>query len=144
MEQNTENIRILSIFHYVLSGLVALISCVPIIHLTIGIVFIVLGNSNSFKTNDGEEIPSFFGWIFVIIASLIILIGWTIAILIFKTGRFLSKRVNRTFCLVIAGFECIFIPYGTALGVFSLVTLTKESVRKLFDSNSINTNDFNQ
>ena len=37
MEQDKQQLKLLSIFHYVVGGLAALIACIPIIHLTIGI-----------------------------------------------------------------------------------------------------------
>ena len=41
-QQNTDNehIRLLSIYHYVVSGAVAFFACIPIIHLVIGLIFI--------------------------------------------------------------------------------------------------------
>ena len=35
--------------------------------------------------------------------------------------------------MVIAGVCCMFMPLGTILGVFTLVTLNKDSVKELFD-----------
>jgi len=37
------------------------------------------------------------------------------------------------FCVVMAGIACMFMPFGTVLGVFTLVVLTKPVVRELFD-----------
>jgi hypothetical protein len=31
-----------------------------------------------------------------------------------------------------SGVECLVMPYGTVLGVFTLIVLTRESVRPLF------------
>jgi hypothetical protein len=33
---------------------------------------------------------------------------------------------------VVAGIECIVMPFGTVLGVFTLVVLSRESVKTLF------------
>lgn len=46
--------------------------------------------------------------------------------------RFLSRRRHHVFCLVIAGIECLVMPFGTVLGVFTIIVLTKESVREMF------------
>jgi hypothetical protein len=32
-----------------------------------------------------------------------------------------------------AGIECVFMPFGTVLGVFTLVVLTRPSVKPLFE-----------
>jgi hypothetical protein len=45
----------------------------------------------------------------------------------------LTRRRRYTFCLVIAGLLCLWMPFGTILGVFTLVTLTKPPVRAQFE-----------
>ena len=69
-------------------------------------------------------------------AALFILLGWTVAICMFLTGRFLSKHTHWMFCTVVSGIACIFMPFGTILGVFALVVLNRPSVRELFEAHS--------
>ncbi len=40
---------------------------------------------------------------------------------------------RRLFCLVVAGVECAFMPFGTVLGVFTIAVLMRESVKELFE-----------
>jgi hypothetical protein len=42
-------------------------------------------------------------------------------------------RKAYSFALVIACIECLFVPFGTILGVFTIVTLSRESVKALFE-----------
>ena len=35
--------------------------------------------------------------------------------------------------MVIAGISCLFVPYGTILGVFTFIVLQRSSVEKLFE-----------
>ena len=35
-------------------------------------------------------------------------------------------------CLVVGALECMMMPFGTVLGVFTLIALTKPSVKALF------------
>ena len=44
------------------------------------------------------------------------------------SGLFLRKQTHRTFSLVVAGLDCLLIPWGTVLGVFTIVVLTRDSV----------------
>jgi hypothetical protein len=44
--------------------------------------------------------------------------------LTFIAGRFIHRRVNRTFSIVIAGINCLHF-FGTALGIFTLIVLTR-------------------
>jgi len=53
------------------------------------------------------------------------------------SGLYLRTRRHRTFSMVIAGINCLHIPLGTLLGVFTLAVLGRESVRKLYlDANA--------
>jgi hypothetical protein len=129
MNKDDEQLRLLAVFHYVVAGVAALFSMFPLIHLAMGL-FIIF-DADKF-TSKGEPPPAWFGWIFVIAASVFILIGLTMASLILMTGRFLSKRKHHTFCFVIAALECVFMPFGTVLGIFTLIILNRESVKQLF------------
>jgi len=130
--QDEDHLRLLSIFHYVVAGLAAFLACFPIIHLVIGLAFILAPHTFEGK---GERPPPWFGWVFVIFASIIITLGWTFAAFIFATGRSLSRRRRYLFCLVMAGVECLFMPFGTVLGVFTIIVLMRESVKQLFTAN---------
>jgi len=126
MTQDEQHLNLLSIFHYIFGGLAALVSCFPFIYLAMGIAMLC-------GAFDGEDdLPKVIGWLFTIFPSISILLGWTLSVLIIIVGRKLKRRVSRTFCLVIAGIECILMPFGTVLGVFTIVVLMKESVQKLF------------
>lgn len=128
-DQNEQYLNILAIFHYVVGGLTALFACFPIFHLTIGLGMLTGGFG---PMPDGEFPFRLFGLMFVLIPAAIILLGWILAGFMIATGYFLHKRQKHTFCLVVAGVECIFIPFGTVLGVFTIVLLVQPSVRVLF------------
>ena len=65
--------------------------------------------------------------------SLFVLTGWMTAIAVLIAGRRLQRRQNRLFCMVVAGIECMFMPFGTALGVFTLILLNKDPVKSAFE-----------
>lgn len=125
------HLRLLSIFHYIVGGLTGLFSFFPIIHLVIGLMLIF---SPEKMSGNGEAPPAFFGWFFVIFASLFMLAGWALAVCMIIAGRNLVRRRRRIFCLVVAGIECAFMPFGTVLGVFTVIVLMRESVKELFAS----------
>src|SRR5205085_6217274 len=70
---------------------------------------------------------------FVLIASAVILGGWTIAALMAVAGRFLARRQRRVYCLVVAALECLWTPFGTVLGILTLLVLIRPSVIELFN-----------
>ncbi len=126
MSQDLEQLRLLSIFHYVLGGMVALFACLPLIHFFLGLAFA------SGWLEGGESAPRLVGCGLMAVAACFILAGWTLAICLLFAGSFLAKRRHYTFCQVVAAVSCIFMPLGTVLGVFTLVVLTRASVRALF------------
>jgi len=65
-------------------------------------------------------------------AAFFIVAGWTFAAMVAFAGRSLQTRQRYTFCLVMAGIECIFMPVGTVLGVFTIIVLVRDSVKELF------------
>ena len=129
MSQDEEHLRLLSIFHYVVGGLAAVFSLFPIFHLIFGLIFILAPQS---FPGGGPGPPALFGWFFVVVAATVMLLGWTFAALVLLTGRFLGRRRHYQFCLVMAGVECIFMPFGTVLGAFTIIVLVRESVKRLF------------
>lgn len=132
MKPNNDNqhLQLISIFHYIVAGLVALISCFPLIHVTAGIFVII---SSLTHPQESDAFPGvLFGLLFVVIGGSIILAGWTLAICVALAGRFISQRKHYMFCLVMAGIECAFTPFGTVLGVFTIIVLVRQSVKELF------------
>jgi hypothetical protein len=131
MNQDEQQLQLLSVFHYVCAGIVALFACMPLIHLFFGLM--MLFHPQSFGGGK-EQVPEFVGWMFVTAGSAAILIGWTMAAVLAWAGRCLNRRVHYTFCCIAAGVACMFMPFGTVLGVFSLIVLMRPSVKALFDA----------
>jgi hypothetical protein len=131
MDRDTEQLNLLAIFHYVVAGLAALCSFFPLFYTVIGVIFISAARHGTPKP--GEELPpEFLGWIFAVLGAVLFVVGIAAAICIFIAGRSLALRKRYSFALVIACIECLFVPFGTILGVFTIVTLSRESVRASF------------
>jgi hypothetical protein len=135
MNKDEEHLKLLAIFHYVLAALAALFACIPIVHLAMGLV--MLTSPQSFHGGHGTAPPAFAGWMFVIVGGSLILLGWIYAACVFAAGRCLARRKRFTFCLVMGAVECIFMPFGTVLGVFTIVVLARNSVKTLFGVQSL-------
>ena len=129
--QDGEHLRLLSIFHYVVGGLMALFACIPLIHVAIWAMLLL--NPDALNKGQAQPFPAqMVGFMFVAIGSVIVLGGWLVAGLILTAGRFLDRRKHHTFCVVVAGLSCIFFPFGTALGVFALIVLLRPAVKEMF------------
>lgn len=128
MDQTEEHLRLLSIFHYVVAAFAALFALFPLIHLVIGIAIL----TGHFGKEGADAEARWVGGFFVAFATVWILTGLTFAVGVLFAGRNLAKRTRYTFCLVMAGIECIFVPFGTVLGVLTIIVLMKEPVKAIF------------
>ncbi len=128
MTQDEQYLDLLSIFHYVVGGVLALFSCFPFLHIAVGVAVL----SGAFGGNNPP--PPAFGWLFILVPAMFILIGWALSVSIIMAGLRLKRRTSHTFCLVVAGLECTLFPFGTVLGIFTLVVLLKDSAKELFSN----------
>jgi hypothetical protein len=127
--QDREQLDLLAIFHYVAAGITALLSLLPLVQLALGLGFL----ARVPRAPRGEEIfAAMFGWFFVLVAGVAVACGLALAACLAVAGRSLSQRRRHTFCVAVAAVACVMVPFGTLLGIFSLLVLTRPSVRALF------------
>lgn len=132
---DAQHLRLLSIFHYVVGGLTALFACFPLIHLAIGLAMVF--SPDFFHTKAGEQPPpQAIGWLFTCIGGFMFLVGQTMAVCTILAGRFIARRKRYWFIFVMACIECAFFPFGTVLGVFTIITLSRQTVKGLFSVTS--------
>ena len=128
---DAEHLKLLSIFHFIGAGLAF-----------IGILFL-LGHYAIFSTFmnnpkmwDGQkqgpppvEFFAAFKWFYVVFALWFLGSG----VLNLIAGFFIRARRHRIFSLVVAAINCLHMPMGTALGVFTIIVLTRDSVRQAYE-----------
>lgn len=127
--RDAEHLNLLAMFHYIAGGLTLLFACIPIIHVVIGLLMLS-GKLNGPSGQQGP--PPAIGWIFVILGLTVICLGWTLGLLIIYSGVCIKARRKWMFSLIIAGLMCLNMPLGTILGVFTLVVLLRDSVKRLY------------
>jgi hypothetical protein len=120
-----DHLRLISIFHYVVGGLHCLCFSFPLLHFFIGLGLVT--NVIPASTHDPNEAVAakFMGAFFMVMGGVFVLAGWTLGILTMMSGKRISERRSRTFSIVMAGINCAFMPFGTILGIFTIVLLTK-------------------
>ena len=133
LEDDTQHLKLLSIFHYIVGGVIAAFSSLFLGHVGIGLFTLLKPGSFS----HGDQDPAF-GWLFLAIGSMAVLFGWSLATCVVLAGRFIARRKHYMFCVIVAGVEAVLCnPFGTALGVFSLIVLLRTSVKSLFERGGV-------
>ena len=108
----------------------AVFSCIPIIHLVMGILFITAPEQVGGKP--GDMPPPLFGWMFAIMGGTAIIVGWIMAVCVAIAGKFLALKKHYMYCLIMACVSCFFMPFGTILGIFTIMALNKPTTKALF------------
>lgn len=132
---DAEHVRLLAIFHFVAAGL----ALMGVAFATLYFVMfqLVLSNPELWaEVQEGpspETIMSFFRWFIVL------MLVWFLVAAVgnLLSGLFLRARRHRTFSLIMAAINCLHIPLGTALGVFTLIVLLRPSVPKLYEHSAV-------
>jgi hypothetical protein len=128
VSQDTEQLEILAIFHYILAAMAALVSFFPLLQLLMGLGMI----AGRFGERHPDPFSLMMGWFFALFASVAIACGFGMAIALGMAGRYLRRHERYTFCLVVACVACLFLPFGTILGVVTLLVLLRPSIKQLF------------
>jgi len=135
MDENIRYLNVLAIFHFIVAGIVSLLSCLPLINLVIGLPML---KDIPYALKQGELFSQniFAPLMFILLPVGITVVGWMIAIAIALNGYYIKNRLWHTYCLVIGAVETIFMPFGTVLGVFTIILLTKPNTKNLFDQDN--------
>jgi len=132
MDEDVRYLDLLAIFHVIVASIAGLFSCLPLFNLFIGIPMLkdvpyALLHHEFFSQQILAPLT------FILLPTGIAVIGWMFAIAVALNGYYLKKRAWLKYCMIMSGIEIIFTPFGTILGAFSLVLLTKPNIRTLFD-----------
>jgi hypothetical protein len=127
---DAEHVRLLAIFHFVSAALS--FAGVAFASLYFVLFQVMFSNPEMWaQSQEGAppaEVIMIFRWLtgMLVVWFLVSCVGNLLS------GMFLRARRHRTFSMVIAAINCLHIPLGTLLGVFTLIVLGRESVRKLY------------
>jgi hypothetical protein len=136
VKRDREHLKLLTIFHYIYAALVAFGSSFALIYLVLGLLIVNGTIPTTPPPGAGATGPPgppwFLGWLFIVIGAAVTLLGWTFAVCVAASAMCLSRRKARTFCFVVACIGCLNVPLGTALGVCTIMVLSRPRVKDLF------------
>ncbi|SRR5579875_664277 len=130
MNRDLQHLKLLSVFYYIVGALIAFVSCFALIYLILGIVFVAAPPPSA----GGEPPPPALGWIFIVLSSGVMLLGWTWAVALMFAGWYLGRCRHYLYCLVLGCSTLLFQPLGTILGVFTIILLIRPNVKRLFET----------
>ena len=134
-----EHLRLLGIGYYVSAAITALFSLLGLMYAAIGF-FVGAAATHAARnvseasesTGNANVAPEWFGVLFGVIGLVIFVVALAIAGAKVYTAICLKRRKGRTFCLVVAAISCLEMPWGTLIGVFTIIVLERPTVARLF------------
>jgi hypothetical protein len=127
---DARHLKLLGIFHFVRAGMS--LFGLGMIALHFVVMRTVFTNPQFIEGMRGQPVGDFFMPVMMVFYG--IFGAWTVLGLAanIAAGICLLQRRARIFCLVVAGFNCLSVPLGTVLGVFTFIVLLRDSVRELY------------
>ncbi|MGL6338472.1 MAG: hypothetical protein ACRC80_04945 [Waterburya sp.] len=131
---DSSNLKLLSIFHYIYGGFSLFVFVSWTIFFLSFYIPLLSGDTSSatsqYFTNSNSR-KQLIDLSIAVTLFLLVFIGFAICIIV--SGNSLNKRKNYWFSFVIACLECLSVPLGTALGVYTIISLQRDSVKKLYN-----------
>jgi hypothetical protein len=127
--RDRKHLNTLSTCYYVLSGILLFFSGLAMADVVFGILMLTGGIA---VPSPEPAMSKFMGGTLIFSGCVGMLLCWADAVILFLAGSFLARAEHRTFCLVVAALTCLSFPLGTLLGVFTIMVLSRDSVKTLF------------
>ena len=133
-----EHLKLLSLFYYIKGALTVGFSFLGILYfLLMSSLFRMINRLESQSGQYAQEIPfEFFSYIMFLIWLLIILF-LAFGVLQIISGYYIRKKRHRIFSFVMGIIQLIEIPYGTILGIMTILVLSRSSVELKYQSKKV-------
>ena len=119
-----KHISTLSVLHYVYGALVCAGGVVALVFLGVGTLL-----SSELVMDGAQDAPvEWLGPFFQYLGITLFILLEVWGLLIMLSGHWISQSRNRTGSMIIAVLCLLSVPFGTALGVFTLVVLSDDAV----------------
>ncbi len=126
--KSNDLLTVAGVFHYVIGGFQMLMSLLGLFYVAMGILM----GTGALDTAKSPPPPEAMGWIFGAVGVFITAFFLSLGVLSIRAGSSMRTRRNRMFCIVVDAILCLMVPFGTIVGVFGLVMLTRPEVAEEF------------
>jgi len=114
------------ILYVAFGGLGCFFSLFPLLHI------FMFGYMTPSVSAHSEQIPPFFAILFIGFSAIMIFIGELISILMIFAGLKMRSFKSYKFVLFVSVVSLFFFPFGTVLGILSIIFLQKPANKELF------------
>ncbi|HEY3935788.1 MAG TPA: hypothetical protein VGL97_00030 [Bryobacteraceae bacterium] len=127
-EITSHDLKLLAIGYYIQGGIVAFYSLLILLYF--GFIGALLAKVAANEA--GQRLPAGFAAIMSAVFGALFLLCAVYTICIFLAAYFLRHHRNMLFIQIVSGFNCLLVPYGTVLGVFTLIVLARPTAKLFF------------
>ena len=128
--QDVSQLKTLAVLHFVYAGFLGLMGLFFVLYIVIGIAMATSPPSTG--GSSGGPPPEAIGGIFALIGAFAMILMWGKAALVVWSAVNLRAHRRMTLSYVVAGLTCLNVPFGTALGIATFMTLNRPSVKALY------------
>ncbi|MES2404701.1 MAG: hypothetical protein V4567_10270 [Pseudomonadota bacterium] len=128
-----EQLRLLRIGYFTMGGVAVFTGLFGLFYALMGFMVVHLPMQ---PQQPGQPPPQVIAWFFAAFGLAFMLAAGVYALLAFLSARALRRRRARALCLVTAAVSCLYVPFGTLLGVFTFIALGRRSVIDLFNAST--------
>lgn len=128
--QDEDHLKLLVLFFRIYGGLCLLGICCFSFYVFMG--WMAMTQPAAFHSSRGQNDAAIVGPMFTIIGAIGMLLAGAAGTMFFVASNWIQNRTNWAGIFAMAIVACLNAPVGTALGVFALVVLNRDSVKALF------------
>ncbi len=124
----TRHLPTLSVLHYVYGAFLCVSGLAAVLIIGLGTFL----NSELITENGGEPVPDVIVGFIQAFGMMILIMVELWGVLNLLSGYWIGRRTNRTASMIIGALNCLSVPIGLALGIFTLITLSSKEVEDAY------------
>jgi len=124
----TRHLSTLSILHFVYGAFLCVSGLAAVFIIGVG----TLIGSELITDSGGEPVPEVIGGFIQAFGLTILILVELWGVLNLLSGYWIGRRTNHTASMIIGALNCLSIPIGLALGIFTLITLSSKEVEDAY------------